>query len=202
MPFNRSRPFDVGIHVAPPRVLRRIARIGCLTAAVLWVGFLIAGFVLIAISTSDPKLKAPILALHRDDGLVIAEVLACGTDHVRSFYVDAAGHQRWSVLAQPDAPPVPAIHLFQVPRGWAAAGEEPFLSNPALSPGARYLVWLRTERGDQAAFTFQTSQLDGATAGTVLTVADGTDDAGDPLSALMPRAEFEQRAEEYCRKHP
>lgn len=213
VPFlNRSRAYEVGIHADPGdtsrRPLRRIARIAGLTVAVLWVGFLIAGFVLIAVSTNDPKLKAPILALYRDDGLVVAEVLACGTDQVRSFYIDAAGNQRWSVLADPrrtDAPPVSTIPLFQVPQGWNAAGEEPFLSNPALAPDGRYLVWLRTERGDQAAFTFLTSQLDGTNAGTVLTVTDdddATDDDGDPLSTLVPRAEFDRRGAAYCQEHP
>lgn len=206
MSRHRPRPYDVGIHQAPVEHPGwRIARVGCLTIAVVWTCLVAVGCVMVAVKTTDPKLKAPILALYREDGVVFADVLACGDDQLRSFYVDADNNARWSImpdLNRPDAPKVTTVRLFEVPPGWSVYGHEPFLSRPSLEKDHGYLVWLRTVRDDQAAFAFLTADLDVTTPDIVLTVTDETNDNGDPLAAPLPRTEFERRAAAYCDKFP
>ncbi|OHV41126.1 hypothetical protein CC117_13040 [Parafrankia colletiae] len=161
---------------------------------------LTTGFIVIAVLSSSPTLKAPILALYRDDGVVFAEIRACPGDGVRTFYVDQA-YSRWSVLAASSSTAPTRIRLFEVPAGWILEGRDPLLSHPELHRAGTYLIWLRTRGDDQAAFAFDTPQLDATTRDLVLTTTGRDRDDNDPAAAPMPRPDFERRAELYCEEH-
>ncbi|CAO5183991.1 hypothetical protein FAIPA1_540022 [Frankia sp. AiPs1] len=193
----RSEPAD------PERRLRRVARVVGVAAVLLWAAFLIGGFTVLAGQTADPRLQAPILALYREDGVVFADMVPCAGDRVRTVYVDdPAGYARWSVAAGPGTPPVSKLRLFEAPPGWRVTDDDPIAATATLDPRAPYLLWLQSDRGDQAAFVFTASQLESTARSAVLTATGRDDEDGDPGSGVVPRSEFERRAAEYCRRFP
>lgn len=193
-------------HAARPSSRRqRAGQIGCGVAVIAWLGLMGFGLTMCAIKTMGPTVKAPILALYREDGVVYAETAACERDAVRSFYVDIDGGvtARWSIFRRPDAAAPRLFRLFEVPSGWRLDASGYLRSRPVLRPGVSHLVWLRTDLDDQAAFAFDPAQLASTSHDRVLLASGKTDQNADPLAAPVSRDEFDRKVGRYCAKnHP
>ena len=188
-----------------PRVRRRAFRlvggIGLINTLSVIIVF---GYILWIGGFNSPTLRAPILALYQQDGAIFAEVAACGDDRVRSFIIEHTGGPAagtvWAIVpATAEAAKPTTIRLFELPAGWQLSTMHGDLTGETtLEATGDFLVWIRTDGDNQAAFAFPRSRLDQTGPDTLLTSAGRSRKDGEPDSTVMSRQQFEDRARQYC----